>query len=216
MDTKGSKTGIFNPRCIIYNRVDMLRGDMDRLIGDRGVKDPAVLEAMVVEYGTPVYRLALSILRDPADAQDATQDTFMHAAAALNRYQVGTNFKAWLLKIAVNNCRMTLRKRSARQVVQQAWGTLTRLASSQPGAETQVVQEETRAELWDMVDGLDEKHRLVVVLRLAHEMKVREISQVLGVNEKTVYTRLYDAFAQLRVQIRMRPEFAHLWEEVQR
>jgi hypothetical protein len=72
-------------------RMDMIRGDMDRLIGDRGVNGPAVMETMVGEYGTPVYRLALSILRDPADAQDVVQDTFMQAAAALHRYQVGTN-----------------------------------------------------------------------------------------------------------------------------
>jgi RNA polymerase sigma-70 factor, ECF subfamily len=195
--------------------MEMIRGDMDRLIGDHGVNNPAVMEAMVVEFSAPVYRLALSILRDPADAQDSTQDTFMHAAVALHQYQLGTNFKAWLLKIAVNNCRMTLRKRAARRALQQAWESLTNLATRQPGTEAQVMQNETHDELWSLVDGLDEKHRLVVVLRLANNMTVSEISQVLGVNEKTVYTRLYDAFARLRVQIRMRPEFAHLWDEVQ-
>lgn len=95
---------------------------MDRLIGDHGVNDPAVMEAMLVEYSAPVYRLALSILRDPVDSQDAAQDTFMQAAAALHRYQVGTNFKAWLFKIAVNNCRMILRKRGVRMALQHAWG----------------------------------------------------------------------------------------------
>lgn len=192
----------------------MTRTEMDRLIGSHGVDDPAVMEAMVTEYSAPVYRLALSILRDPADAQDAAQDTFIQAAAALHRYQVGTNFKAWLLTIAVNNCRMALRRRAARRALQQAWESLTHLASRPPGAEAQVVQDETRDELWTLVDALGEKHRLVVVLRLAHDMTVSEISQVLGVNEKTVYSRLYDAFARLRVQIRMRPEFAHLQDEV--
>ena len=199
--------------------MDMVRSEMDRLIGIHGVKDPAVVEAMVVEYGAPVYRLALSILSDPADAQDAAQDTFVQAAAALHRYRVGTNFKAWLFTIAVNNCRMALRKRATRRNAQQAAREQTLeahsdLASQQAGAEAQVEQAETRGELWNLVDSLDEKHRLVVVMRLAHDMKVGEIGQVLGVNEKTVYTRLYDAFAQLRVQIRLRPEFAHLRDEV--
>lgn len=188
---------------------------MDRLIGDHGVKNPAVLEAMLDEYGAPVYRLALSILRDPVDSQDAAQDTFVQAAAALHRYQLGTNFKAWLLKIAVNNCRMTLRKRAVRRTLQHAWESLISLSPRHPGIEAQVVQSETRTELWSLVDGLDEKHRLVVVLRLAHDMSVSEISQLLGVNEKTVYTRLYDAFARLRTQIRMRPELAYLEDEVQ-
>jgi RNA polymerase sigma factor (sigma-70 family) len=194
--------------------MDMIRGDMDRLIGDHGVNDPAVTEAIVSEYGASIYRLALSILRDPGDSQDATQDTLIQATAALHRYQLGTNFKAWLLKIAVNNCRMMLRKRAARRALQQALDSITRLAPRQPTTETHVVQGETRYELWNIVDDLDDKHRLVVVLRLAHDMTVAEISQVLGVNEKTVYSRLYEAFSRLRVQLQIRPEFAYLWDEV--
>lgn len=188
---------------------------MDRLIGDLGVDDPAVMEAMVIEYSAPVYRLALSVLRDPADAQDAAQETFIQAAASLRRYQVGTNFKAWLLKITVNNCRMSLRKRAAQQALQKAWETLNQRNQQKHGTETQVAQHEIHDELWDLVERLGEKHRLVIELRFAHEMTVNEISQILGVNEKTVYTRLYDAFAHLRSQIRGRPEFADLWDEVQ-
>jgi RNA polymerase sigma-70 factor (ECF subfamily) len=194
--------------------MEMIRGDIDRLIGDRGVNDPTVIEAMVVEYHALVYRLALSILRDPADAEDVVQDTYIQAAAGLHRYQVGTNFKSWLLRIAVNNCRILWRKRVARRTLHQAWESFISIGFYQPGTEAQVVQDETRDELWTLVDSLDEKHRLVVVLRLAHEMTVSEISQVLGVNDKTVYTRLYDAFARLRAIIKMRPEFAHLAEEV--
>jgi RNA polymerase sigma factor (sigma-70 family) len=134
--------------------MDTIRCEIDRLISDRGVNDPAVMEAMVVEYGAPIYRLAFSILRDPADAQDATQEAFMQASAALHRYQVGTNFKAWLLKIAVNNCRMTLRKRATHRALHQAWESFTNLVSRQPGIEAQVMQDETRDELWDIVDKL--------------------------------------------------------------
>lgn len=188
---------------------------MNRLIGDLGVEDPAIMGAMIAEYGAPVYRLALSILRDPDDAQDAAQDTFILAAAALKQYQVGTNFKAWLLTITVNTCRKTLRKRTARHALQQAWQSIVHLNSHLPTVEAQVVQGETRDELWGIVDELDEKHRLVVVLRLTHDMSVSEISQILGVNEKTIYNRLYDAFARLRVQIRTRPELVDLWDEVQ-
>jgi RNA polymerase sigma-70 factor (ECF subfamily) len=79
-----------------------------------------------------------------------------------------------------------------------------------------VVQAEARSELWELVDNLDEKQREVILLRLAHNLTVSEISQVLDVNEKTVYTRLYTAFTRLRTVIRSRPEDAHLWEEVLR
>ena len=187
---------------------------MDRLISDHGVNDTAVMEAMVVEYRVPVYRLALSILRDPADAQDAAQNTFIQAAAGLQRYQVGTNFKAWLLRIAINNCYMLQRKHASRRALQRAWESLSRLGFHQRSPETQAMHNEMRNELWTLVDNLNDKHRLVVTLRFAYEMTVSEISQVLGINEKTVYSRLYDAFAQLRALIKVRPEYAHLRDEV--
>jgi len=66
---------------------------MDRLIGDHRVHDPVVIETMVVEYSAPVYRLALSILHDPDDSQDAAQETFIQEIDSLHLYQVGTNFK---------------------------------------------------------------------------------------------------------------------------
>lgn len=211
---KRRKSGIFSRLCILYNRMDVSRGEIDRLIGIHGTNNPDVLEAMVVQYGAPVYKLALSILGDSSDAQDAAQDTFMQAASALHRYQVGTNFKAWLLRITINNCRMTLRRRAARRAMQQAWQALTTLRSRQTDSEAQLVQDETRRELWDLVDQLDDKHRLVIVLRLAHNMTVSEISQVLGVKEKTIYTRLYTAIEKLRAQMRNRAEFSHYWDEV--
>ncbi len=194
--------------------MNMISNDIDQLIGLHGANNPVIMDAMLVEYGASVYRLALSILHDPDDAQDAAQETFLRAAAALNSYQVGTNFKAWLFTIAVNNCRMLLRKRSARQALHQAWVSLASITRRQPTTEAQVIQSETRDELWNLVESLDEKHRIVVVLRLANEMTISEISQVLGVNEKTVYTRLYDALARLRAQIQLRPELKHLEDEV--
>lgn len=190
-------------------------GEIDRLISKQGTGDPDVLEAMVREFNAPIYRLALSILNDTEDAQDVTQDTFIQAAAHLDRYQVGTNFKAWLFTIAVNNCRMILRKRTARRALYQVWLALTQGSTAQPGPETQIAQAESREALWRLVDTLDDKHRLVVVLRLVHGLTVSEISQVLGVKEKTVYNRLYDAFAHLRGLIRLKPELAHLQDEVQ-
>jgi RNA polymerase sigma-70 factor (ECF subfamily) len=195
--------------------MEITGSEMDRLISERGVHDPAVVEAMVAQFGAPVYRLALSFMRDAADAEDAAQETLIRAAAGLGRYQPGTNFKAWLLTITANTCRMNLRKRAARRALQTAWQALSGRDPGSAGIETQAVENETRSELWALVDGLDEKHRLVVVLRLAHGLSIAEISQVLQVNEKTVYSRLYTALERLRAQVRVRPEFDHLWNEVQ-
>jgi len=186
----------------------MSAAGMDQIIHDYGADHPAVIERMVAEYGATVYRLALSILRDPADAQDAAQTTFVQAAGAIQRYQAGTNFKAWLMKIAVNTCRSTLRRRSARTRLQAAWLAFTGWFEQGPEVEAVVMDRETGQELWALVEKLDEKHRLVVMLRLGQGLSIDEISQILDVKEKTVYTQLYVAITWLKKQARLGPDLA--------
>jgi RNA polymerase sigma-70 factor (ECF subfamily) len=78
--------------------------DINRLLRCHHTDDPAIIEEMIERYYATVYREALSMLRDPDEAKDATQDTFIKAMTKLDQYRVGTNFKAWLYTIAVNTC----------------------------------------------------------------------------------------------------------------
>ncbi len=172
--------------------------DIDRLLRCHHSRDPAVIEAVVYAYRALIFRLALSILNDPDDAEDATQETFVAATLKLDSYQVGTNFKAWLYTIAVNTCRGTLRKHAARRTLGRMLSSMETTAASQPDPEAIAMQRETHSELWDLVDFLPEKQRLVIILRLAHELSIEEIAQALRINPKTVYTRLYDAVRSLR------------------
>lgn len=174
--------------------------EIDRLLRCHHSKDPAVIEAIVQAYRAPIYRLAISILHDPDDAEDATQETFVAATLKLDSYQVGTNFKAWLYTIAVNVCRGFLRKYTARRTLARMLSSLEYPAASQPGPEAVTEQRETRSELWDRVNRLPEKQRLVIILRLAHDLSIQEIAQVLQSKPKTIYTRLYDAVRSLRGQ----------------
>jgi RNA polymerase sigma factor (sigma-70 family) len=189
------------------------RDDIEGLLRSRSTGDPLVLEAMVQAYRAPLYWLALSILNDADEAEDAVQDAFVQAARALERYQMGTNFKAWLYTIAVNTYRDYLRKRTVRMTLNQVWGAIQSLAQLAPGPEAAAIENESRTRLWDLVDQLGEKHRLVVILRLGQDLSIQEISQILKINQKTVYSRLYDAFKQLRQKIRFSAEHANYWNE---
>jgi RNA polymerase sigma factor (sigma-70 family) len=188
------------------------KDDVEDLLRILPADDPQVFEAMVRAYRRPLYRLALSILNDD-EAEDAVQDAFVQAARALSRYQVGTNFKAWLYTIAINTCRDYLRKRAARRSLNQIWEALQTWVPSAPGPEDATIENESRTSLWDLVDELGMKHRLVVILRLGQDLSIQEISQILGVNEKTVYSRLYDAYKQLRLKIRLSTKHANYWNE---
>jgi DNA-directed RNA polymerase specialized sigma24 family protein len=78
--------------------------------------DPGHLaEAMLDRYYTTLHYLAYSILGDADEADDAVQEGLIRALAKIDRYSPGTNMKAWLSSIVVNNCQDRMRRRKARQ-----------------------------------------------------------------------------------------------------
>jgi RNA polymerase sigma-70 factor (ECF subfamily) len=175
--------------------------EIDRLLRCHHTDDPAIVETMIEHCYAIVFGVAISILRDPDDAKDATQDTFLTVMTKLEQYEVGTNFRAWLYTIAVNTCRGYLRKRKAQANLKRLLMPLQAIAGRPPGPEASALRTETRYHLWAAVNELDERHRITVILRMGHGLSVREIAQVLGIREKTVYSRLYDAFRKLRHEL---------------
>jgi RNA polymerase sigma factor (sigma-70 family) len=70
-----------------------------------------------------------------------------------------------------------------------------------PNPEQATLHAEAGSQLWAAVDQLGEKHRVTIILRMVHGLSIREIAQVLETREKTVYSRLYDAFRKLRQEL---------------
>jgi RNA polymerase sigma-70 factor (ECF subfamily) len=188
-------------------------GSIDELLRRCQPSDPSVVEAVVQTYRAQVYRLALSIMDHPDEAEDATQDALIQVVAHLDRYQVGTNFRAWIFTIAVNTCRGYLRKRAARDNMHKVLYSLQSLVGRTVDPEVIVVQGETHSRLCDLVDGLPEKQRLAVILHLAHDLSVAEVAQILNTNPKTVYSRLYKAFRSLRRQLHRSGDYRLIEDE---
>jgi len=152
------------------------------------------------QYELGVYRLALSIVDDPAEATEITQETFISALKALQKYQEKQSFKAWLYTIAVNCSRSHLRKRRAREKLQATLTHIFRVEfEKQTMPEEAFVQNEKEAALWKSLNQLDDHLRIVVVLRYFHELPVREISEILSIPEGTIHSRLHNAREQLRM-----------------
>jgi len=172
--------------------------DIDLLLQSNPCDDPRIVEAIVEQYRSAIYRLAFSILYDADEAEDAVQDAFVAATMNLDRYQPGTNFKAWLYTITVNTCRGYLRRSRARSALAGILQTMHLTLSGSSSVEESTLDHADCSQLWAAVDQLGEKQRMVVILRIRHELTIPEIAQILQVNEKTIYTRLYDAFRNLR------------------
>ena len=154
---------------------------------------------LVREYETGVFRLALSILGNEAEANEVTQETFLSALRALPSYQEKKSLKAWLYTIALNHSRSHLRKRKILERLRSTLTSIFRVESEkQVSPEEAVIQSEKEAALWRSLNQLEERHRIVVVLRYFHELSITEISEILAIHEGTVHSRLHSAREKLR------------------
>lgn len=174
-----------------------------RLIAECIAGNGEAIETLVREYEAGVFRLALSILGDPAEAHEVTQETFLLALRALPSYREQKSFKAWLYTIALNQSRSHLRKRKTLERLRASLTAIFRLETEkQASPEEATIQNEKEAALWRSINELDERHRTVLVLRYFHELSVPEISEVLSVNEGTIHSRLHSARAKLRESLK--------------
>jgi RNA polymerase sigma-70 factor (ECF subfamily) len=159
----------------------------------------AAIESLVRRYEAGVFRLALSVTNDSAEARDVTQETFIAALRSLHSYQERKSLKAWLYTIALNQSRSHLRKRKVLEKLKSTSTTLFRLESQkQKLPEDTVIQSEKEATIWNALGKMDERHRIVIILRYFHELPISEISEILNVNEGTIHSRLNTARERLR------------------
>ena len=165
--------------------------------------DDQAIEIFVRRFETDIFRLVFSVLQDPIEAREAAQDTFITALKALPNYQERSSLKAWLCTIALNVSRNRLRKR---KVLEKLHNTLTVVfqieTRKQPTVEESVIQTEKEKAAWNALNELDEKHRMVMILRYSQELPVHEIAEILSITEGTVHSRLHTARKRLRIALK--------------
>jgi RNA polymerase sigma-70 factor (ECF subfamily) len=157
-----------------------------------------------------LYDLAWAILRDEAEAEDAVQDTFLRVFECIGRYRGDSSFETWLVAVAVNVCRDRLRRRKVRRALSleglahnpggaSRWLARTLGHGDDPTVEIQ--RQERRHGLWALVDRLDERQRLALILRYRYGLSCAEVAEVLGRSTGTVYVYLSRGRQQLRAMI---------------
>ena len=166
------------------------------------VGDSLAIERLVETYQGDVYRLALSILEDSDEADDATQEVFVAALRALESFRGNASFKTWLFSITVNVCRTRLYRQKNRGRLQQILQSLFHIRGDQPHPESEAIQSESDSALWQAIHALDDKHRIPVILRYYHDLPVAEIAETLGVPVGTIHSRLNHAREKLRMLLK--------------
>jgi len=169
-------------------------------------------EALVERFEPRVFRLARRILQHREDAEDATQQTFINVMEHLDQFREEAAVATWILRIATNQALATLRKRRGR-------GTVPLETHSTPGDDETPMphpefiaqwrddpadlaeRSEVKELLGQALSELDEKHRVVFVLRDVEAFSTRETADLLGISESNVKVRLLRARLRLRERL---------------
>jgi RNA polymerase sigma-70 factor (ECF subfamily) len=173
--------------------------DTPRLIMRTRAGDAAAVEELIHTYHPLIYRLAISMLDDPAEADEATQEALVTAIERLDSFRGEASFGTWLYAIALNECRGRLRKRRARQRLTQVLHALFRVDLGTPShIELMVIARQENTALWQAIQALPDKQREVIMLRYYSELRIVDIAQVLGITDRAVRARLRIANDRLR------------------
>jgi RNA polymerase sigma-70 factor, ECF subfamily len=182
--------------------------DESALVAKAREGDLAAFNALVNEYSRKIYRLAKHITQNDEDAEDVLQETFLKAFEHLPDFHGQSKFYTWIVRIAVNESLMKLRKRkSDRSVpldepVDTGDDTVVReIAVWEENPEQQYSREELGRILDEAVDSLKPPFRTVFVLRDIEELSTEETAEALGISVPAVKSRLLRARLQLREKL---------------
>jgi RNA polymerase sigma-70 factor (ECF subfamily) len=154
--------------------------------------DRAAFERIVVRYQKPVFNAALRLLRDPEDARDVAQTTFLKVFEHLADYDPSFKFYSWIYRIAVNEALDALASRKTCE------GLNGEEADEAPGPDRQAEGEQTSQAIEEALMRIKPELRAVVVLRHFMHLSYQDMSDILLLPEKTVKSRLYSARQMLR------------------
>lgn len=179
------------------------------LVARLRAREEAAVRAVIQHNNQRLFRIARSILKNDAEAEDAVQDGYVRAFTHLADFRGEARLSTWLTRIVINEALGRLRAR--RPTVPWAEAGLNGglgdsdgrivpfpLTSPQPDPERTMAQHEIHRLLERAIDALPDAFRIVLVARVIEEMSVEETADLFGLRPETVKTRLFRARELLR------------------
>ena len=170
--------------------------------------DAQAFSNLIQRYEGKIFRLAQHITQNREDAEDVLQETFLKAYTHLDQFQGNSKFYTWIVRIAVNQALMKLRKRKTDRTVSMDEGIDTgedivarEIATWDPSPEEQYGREELAEILDSAVQSLAPAYRTVFVLRDIEDLSTEETAAALDLSIPAVKSRLLRARLQLREKL---------------
>jgi RNA polymerase sigma-70 factor, ECF subfamily len=178
------------------------------LVAKAKAGDNGAFSELVEHYERRVFRMAKQITQNEEDAEDVLQETFLKAFSHLEDFQGNSKFYTWLVRIAVNEALMKLRKRRSDKTVplDDPIDTgedvvIREIAVWEDDPEQRYSREELGGILDEAIQSLKPAYRTVFVLRDIEELSIEETAEALGLSISAVKSRLLRARLQLREKL---------------
>ena len=182
--------------------------DESTLVTQSREGDVGAFGELVRRYEGKIFRLAQHVTQNREDAEDVLQETFMKAYEHLDQFKGDSKFYTWIVRIAVNQALMKLRRRktdksvSLDETIDTGEDTITReIAAWDEDPEQRFSREELGGILDTAIQSLEPPYRSVFVLRDIDELSTEETAEALGLSVPAVKSRLLRARLQLREKL---------------
>ena len=180
----------------------------EALVSRARARDEAAVRAITKRYNRRLFRIARSILRNDAEAEDVVQETYVRAFTGLDMFRGDAAFGTWITRIAMNEALGRLRRRRP-TVDWETYGAnrneaeIINFPVSAVGSDPEkaMARSEIRTVLEHAIDELPDAFRSVFVARIVEGMSVDETADLFGLQPETVKTRLHRARVLLRAEL---------------
>lgn len=181
---------------------DVTQAETDeQLVRKSQQDDERAFGELVSRYESKVYSLALKMVRNPEDAEDVLQDTFLRAYRGIKSFKGNSTFSTWIYRITANSALMRLRKRQLPTVsiddADEREAPIN-IADWAPGPVEQILNQETQAAMTEAIEALPPEFRQVFVLRDIEELSNAEVAEILDLSVAAVKSRLHRARLKVR------------------
>ncbi|OAT81881.1 hypothetical protein A6P54_10220 [Bacillus sp. MKU004] len=153
---------------------------------------------LVTKYGEDVKRLIYSYVKNWSAAEDLMQEVFITVYQKMDTLENASSAKAWIFSIAANKSKDYLRSWHYRKLLLTNTFSLT---TSKEGPEELLLKQQEKTELSEAVFALAVKYREVIIFFYYQELRIEEISEILGINSSTIRTRLSRARSLLNQKL---------------
>ena len=184
-------------------------GDDRALVRAAQRGEEQAFRSLVERYQRRVVQLALGMTKDPDEAMDIAQETFVRVHRYLPSFKGDSSFFTWTYRIAMNLCLDAQRRRGRSERVELDEGDEAEIeAAMDPpsaalaGPQRQALNSELRGRIEEALAGLSENHRAILLLREVEGLSYEELAKVLGIRKGTVMSRLFHA--RLKMQNKLR------------